>query len=63
MLRDRTVRLRLSVPAADGRFLARLHALGRVESQRVRGQRLHLVVALPAAKAAKMNPIDALRRD
>ncbi len=56
MLRDRTVRLRLSVPAADGRFLARLHALGRVESQRVRGQRLHLVVALPAAKAAAIPP-------
>ena len=56
MLRDRTVRLRLSVPAADGRFLAQLHALGRVESQRVRGQRLHLVVALPAAKAAAIPP-------
>ena len=52
LLRDRVVRLRLSVPASDGRFLAQLHALGQVERQRVRGQRLHLEVALPAAKAA-----------
>ncbi len=56
MLRDRVVRLRLSVPAADGRFLAQLHALGQVERQRVRGQRLHIEVALPAAKAAGIPP-------
>ena len=52
MLRDRTVHLRLSVPAADGRFLAFLHSIGHVGRQRVRGQRLHLEVALPAAKLA-----------
>ena len=56
MLRDRTIRLRLSVPAADGRFLARLHALGQVVRRRVRGQRLHLEVVLPAAQAAAIPP-------
>jgi GTP-binding protein HflX len=56
MLRDRVVRLRLSVPAADGRFLAHLHALGQVERQRLRGQRLHLDVVLPASKAPAIPP-------
>lgn len=60
LLRSRVTRLRLSVPAADGRFVAHLYAIGKVESQRVYGKRLHLDVLLPATAMASI-PAEYIR--
>ena len=55
-LRARSVRLRLRLPAADGRSLARLHAAGHVLSTRFRAGYAYLEVTLPAAAAASIPP-------
>ena len=55
-LRNRALTLRLSVPATDGRFLARLHSVGRILRQRLYATRLHLDVVLPPSFLPSIPP-------
>ncbi len=53
-------RLRLRLPAGEGKGLARLHAAGHVLSQKFRGGYVYLEVSLPKAAAAAL-PKDWVR--
>ena len=52
---DPVVRLRFSVPLADGRTLALVHALGRVRHSEVRGVKMHLDADLPESLARRLH--------
>ena len=56
LLRDRVAHLRLKIPAGEGRWIAALHANGKVLDQKVRGKHLCLEVILPASFAASLDP-------
>src|SRR3984893_16148842 len=52
---DPLIRLRFSVPLADGRTLALLHGLGRVRHSEVRGVKMHLDAHLPESLARRLH--------
>ncbi len=56
LLRDRVAHLRLKIPAAEGRWIAALHANGKVLEQKVRGKHLCLEAILPASFVASLDP-------
>ncbi len=56
LLRDRVVHLRLKIPAAEGRWLAALHANGKVHAQKVSGKHLLIEATLSSSFAATLSP-------
>ncbi len=56
LLRDRVTHLRLLIPAAEGRWIAALHANGKVLEQKVRGSHLHVEAIVSASFAATLEP-------
>ncbi len=56
LLHDRIAHLRLKIPASEGRWIAALHANGKVVDQKVRGKHLHLEAIVSAAFAATLDP-------
>ena len=52
---DPLIRLRFSVPLADGRTLALVHGLGRVRHSEVRGVKMHLDADLPESLARRLH--------
>ena len=56
LLRDRVAHLRLKIPVGEGKFIAALHANGKVLAQKVRGNHLHVEAVVPAAYAAGIDP-------
>ena len=51
---DPVLRMRFSVPLADGRTLALVHGLGRVLHSEVRGAQMHLEADLPESVARRL---------
>ena len=56
LLRDRVVHLRLQIPADEGRWVAALHANGKVLTQKVRGRHLQIEAVVSTAFAATLDP-------
>ena len=56
LLRDRVAHLHLKIPAGEGRWLAALHANGKVLEQKVRGKQLHVEAVVSASFAATLPP-------
>jgi len=56
LLRDRVTHLRLNIPASEGRWIAALHANGKVLEQKVRGSHLHVEAIVSASFAATLDP-------
>ena len=55
LLRDRVVHLRLQIPADEGRWVAALHANGKVLAQKVRGRHLQIEAVVSTAFAATLD--------
>ena len=56
LLRDRVAHLHLKIPVGEGKFIAALHANGKVLAQKVRGKHLHVEAVVSAAFAATLDP-------
>ena len=56
LLRDRVAHLHLKIPLGEGKFIAALHANGKVVAQTVRGKHLHVEAVVSAAFAATLDP-------
>ena len=56
LLRDRVAHLHLKIPAGEGRWIAALHANGKVLEQKVRGKQLHIEAVVSASFAATLPP-------
>ncbi|HOO20945.1 MAG TPA: GTPase HflX [Kiritimatiellia bacterium] len=56
LLRDRVAHLHLKIPAGEGRWMAALHANGKVLEQKVRGKQLHVEAVVSASFAATLPP-------
>ena len=56
LLRDRVAHLRLKIPATEGRWLAALHANGKVHSQKISGKHLLIEATVSTAFAATLDP-------
>jgi GTPase len=56
LLRARVTRLHLKIPAGEGRWLAALHANGKVLEQKVRGKHLLVEAIVSASFAATLDP-------
>ena len=56
LLRNRVAHLRLKIPAAEGRWLAALHANGKVHSQKISGKHLLIEATVSTAFAATLAP-------
>ena len=56
LLRDRVAHVNLKVPVGEGKFIAALHANGKVLAQKVRGKHLHVEAVVSAAFAATLDP-------
>ena len=56
MLRGRVRHLKLKMPAAEGRWIAALHANGKVLAQRARGKHLHVEAIVASSFAATLPP-------
>ena len=56
LLRDRVAHVHLKVPVGEGKFIAALHANGKVLAQKVRGKHLHVEAVVSAAFAATLDP-------
>jgi GTPase len=56
LLRDRVTHLRLKIPAGEGRWIAALHANGKVLEQKVRGGHLLVEVIVSSSFAATLDP-------
>ena len=52
LLRERVAHLRLRIPVTEGRWMAALHANGKVLEQKVRGKSLHVEAIVSSAFAA-----------
>ena len=56
LLRDRVAHMHLKIPVGEGKFIAALHANGKVLAQIVRGKQLHVEAVVSAAFAATLDP-------
>jgi GTPase len=56
LLRDRMAHLRLKIPAGEGRWIAALHANGKILDQKVSGKHLMIEAVVSSAFAATLNP-------
>ena len=56
LLRDRVAHLYLKIPVGEGKFIAALHANGKVLDQKVRGKHLHVEAVVSAAFASTLDP-------
>ena len=56
LLRERVKHLNLKIPAGEGKFIAALHANGKVLEQKVRGKHLHVEAVVSASFAASLDP-------
>lgn len=56
LLRNRVARLHLKVPAGEGRWIAALHANGKVLAQKVSGKHLLIEAVVSAAFASRIDP-------
>ena len=56
LLRDRVAHVHLKVPVGEGKFIAALHANGKVLAQKVRGKHLLVEAVVSAAFAATLDP-------
>ena len=56
LLRERVRHLRLKIPAAEGRWLAALHANGKVHAQKVSGKNMLVEATVSASFAATLDP-------
>ena len=56
LLRERVMHIAVKIPAAEGRWIAAIHANGKVLAQQVRGKHLHLDAVVAASFAAQLNP-------
>jgi GTP-binding protein HflX len=56
LLRERVRHLRLKIPAGEGKFIAALHANGKVLAQKVSGKHLRIEAVVSAAFAAGIDP-------
>ncbi|NLG35151.1 MAG: GTPase HflX [Lentisphaerae bacterium] len=56
LLRDRVAHLRLRIPAGEGRWIAALHANGKVLEQKVSGRHLRVEAVVNASFAATIDP-------
>jgi hypothetical protein len=58
---DPVLRLRFSVPLADGRTLALVHGLGRVLHSEIRGEQMDFEADLPESIARRLHlPADGV---
>ncbi|HAL92259.1 MAG TPA: GTPase HflX, partial [Verrucomicrobia bacterium] len=56
LLRDRVAHLRLKIPAGEGRWIAAIHANGKVHAQKVSGKHLLVEATVSAGFAATLDP-------
>ena len=56
LLRGRVAHLRLKIPAGEGRWIAALHANGKVLVQKVRGKNLIVEAVVSSSFAATIHP-------
>ncbi len=56
LLRDRVAHLRLKIPVGEGRWIAALHANGKVLEQKVSGKHLRVEAVVSASFAATIDP-------
>lgn len=56
LLRERVKHLHLEIPAGEGKFIAALHANGKVLAQKVSGKHLRIEAVVSAAFAATLDP-------
>ena len=56
LLRERVRHLRLKIPATEGRWLAALHANGKVHAQKVSGKNMLVEATVSASFAATLDP-------